>query len=106
MARRVRTNEPPHARTVARAHITADSPKAMPSVTPNLSGARTPVDVENLARLSVHIATVSRAGDTSRSLPVSRSKMNPLIGTDGEIHGCNLAFCICSLVLSSTSLKL
>jgi hypothetical protein len=30
-------------------HITADSPKAMPSVTPNRPGARTPVDVENLA---------------------------------------------------------
>ena len=34
------------------------------------------------------------------------SYTNPLTGTSGEIHGCDLAFCICSLVFASASVKL
>ena len=34
------------------------------------------------------------------------SYTNPLIGTSCEIHGCDLAFWICSLVFASGSVKL
>jgi hypothetical protein len=41
---------------------------------------------------------------TSRSLPVSTSKMTPRTGTSLEIHGCDLTFLICSRVFCSGSL--
>jgi len=50
--------------------------------------------------------TVCRSGNTSLSRPVLTSKTKPRTGTSGEIHGCDRAFSICSLVLATASVKL
>ena len=50
--------------------------------------------------------SVSPSGNTSLNRPVLTSNTNPRIGTSGEIHGCDLAFWICSRVFFSGSVKL
>jgi hypothetical protein len=62
-----------------------------------------------IARASDGLAvqeTVCRSGNTSLSRPVLTSKTKPRTGTSGEIHGCDRAFSICSLVLATASVKL
>jgi transposase len=71
-------------------------------------GAVTPLDPEmvQVGDAAGQRSTVSPSGNTSLSRPVVTSKTNPLTGTSCEIHGCDLAFWICSLVFASASVKL